>query len=57
MNANTNSFGKTLAVLHEKNTFFRWSTIDVDRSVYSCQLSVIQAREELQEEVMLGCCY
>ena len=52
MNANMKSFGKTLL----RKTHFHWSIIDVGVSIYSRQLSVLQAHEEQQEEVTLGCC-
>ena len=53
INTNMNGLGKTL--LWKKHVF-RWSIIDVGVYVYSHQLSILWARKEQQEEVMLGCC-
>ena len=46
MNANMNGFDKAL---FKEKYVFRCSIIDVGKSVYSCQLSVIWAHEDQQK--------
>lgn len=50
MNANMKSFDKTLL----RKMHFRWSIISMGVSVYSCQLTILQAHEQLLGKVMLG---